>query len=279
MTVTEDIAVAAPASRAAGSSFYSAMRILPRVQRQAMFEIYSFCRAVDDIADHPGDREWRRRQLGDWRWDIDALYLGRGPARLRGLAWAVHRFDLRRNDFLAIIDGMEMDVISDIRAPDLGILEVYCDRVASAVGRLSVKVFGMDDKAGRELSHHLGRALQFTNILRDLDEDAAMGRLYLPRETLVAAQIKVRAPAAVLDHSRLADACNDIVSRARVHFREADRIMAAAPRRVVRAPRIMSAAYQLILEELVARGWAAPRAPVRLSRSRLLLIVLRYALI
>ena len=279
VTVTEDIAVAAPASRAAGSSFYSAMRILPRVQRQAMFEIYSFCRAVDDIADHPGDREWRRRQLGDWRWDIDALYLGRGPARLRGLAWAVHRFDLRRNDFLAIIDGMEMDVISDIRAPDIGILEVYCDRVASAVGRLSVKVFGMDDKAGRELSHHLGRALQFTNILRDLDEDAAMGRLYLPRETLVAAQIKVRAPAAVLDHSKLADACNDIVARARVHFREADRIMAAAPRRVVRAPRIMSAAYQLILDELVARGWSAPRAPVRLSRSRLLLIVLRYALI
>jgi phytoene/squalene synthetase len=83
----------------------------------------------------------------------------------------------------------------------------------------------------------------------------------------------------VLEHSKLAEACNEIVARARVHFREADRIMAAAPRRVVRAPRIMSAAYQLILDELVARGWSAPRAPIRLSRARLLFIVLRYALI
>ena len=77
---------------------------------------------------------------------------------------------------------MEMDVPQDIRAPDLATLDLYCDRVASAVGRLSVRVFGLAEDDGIQLAHHLGRALQLTNILRDIDEDAGIGRLYLPRE-------------------------------------------------------------------------------------------------
>ena len=145
------------------------MRILPREQRQAMFEIYAFCRAVDDIADDPGPREGRLAALETWRSDIAALYAGAAPARLVGLARAVRDFDLQREDFLAIIDGMEMDVRADIRAPDHATLDLYCDRVACAVGRLSVRVFGMPREAGLALAHHLGRALQLTNILRDLD--------------------------------------------------------------------------------------------------------------
>ncbi len=278
VAVADDSSVDA-ARRASGSSFYLAMRILPRAQREAMFEIYSFCRAVDDMADDPGKRAKRRAQLQAWRDDIDALYEGHGAARLRGLAGAIHRFELRREDFQAVIDGMEMDVVSDIRAPDLGTLEVYCDRVASAVGRLSVRVFGMPAKEGRQLAQHLGRALQLTNILRDLDEDAAMGRLYLPREALAKVHIAGREPAIVLKHRALAKACAELVSRARVHFREADRIMARQPRRLVRAPRIMGEAYKLILDALLARGFSAPRAPVRLSRPRLLWILLKYALI
>ena len=135
------------AERASGSSFYTAMRILPRPQREAMFEIYSFCRAVDDIADDLGPRDPRRAQLQQWRGDIDALYSGAAPPPLAALAQAVREFDLKREDFLAVIDGMEMDVVADIRAPDCATLDLYCDRVASAVGRLSVRVFGMS--AGR----------------------------------------------------------------------------------------------------------------------------------
>ncbi len=104
-------------------------------------------------------------------------------------------FGLRREDFLAVIDGMEMDVVDDIRAPDFATLDLYCDRVASAVGRLSVRVFGMEEQDGIALAHHLGRALQLTNILRDLDEDAAIGRLYLPREALREAGITATDPA------------------------------------------------------------------------------------
>ena len=267
------------AQRASGSSFYQAMRILPPAQRQAMFEIYSFCRAVDDIADDPGDRDIRRGQLRQWRLDIDALYDGHPPAQLRSLAEAVRTFDLSREDFLAVIDGMEMDVEADIRAPDLAMLDLYCDRVASAVGRLSVKVFGLDATSGRELAHHLGRALQLTNILRDLDEDAAMGRLYLPREALHDAGIAGSDPRDVLAHPAIGQACVPIVTRAQNHFVRADAIMSAAPRRAVRAPRIMGEAYKGYLRAIMVRGFAAPRARVRLSRARLLWIILRYAVV
>src|SRR3982751_6612455 len=97
-------------STASGSSFYAAMRILPHDQREAMFQIYSFCRQVDDIADSDGPREERLAALTRWRGDIDALYAGRPPAALRDYARSVQKFGLRREDFLAVIDGMEMDV-------------------------------------------------------------------------------------------------------------------------------------------------------------------------
>jgi phytoene synthase len=263
------------AERASRSSFYTGMRILPRAQREAMFEIYSFCRAVDDIADDLGPREPRREQLARWRSDIDAVYRGAPPPALAGLAAAVRGFDLRRDDFIAIIDGMEMDVIADIRAPDRATLDLYCDRVACAVGRLSVRVFGMKNDAGLALAHHLGLALQLTNILRDLDEDASLGRLYLPREALQSNGIAATDPPEVLANPAVGKVCAVIVELAEGHFRQAQKIMAQNPRREVRAPRIMGEAYHLILEQLVARGFAPPRTRIRLPRAKLLFIVLR----
>jgi squalene synthase HpnD len=265
------------AERASGSSFYNAMRILPRAQRDAMFEIYSFCRQVDDIADSSGARDPRRDELDRWRADIDALYAGEPVPRTRGLVAPVKDFGLRREDFHAVIDGMEMDVVADIRAPDDATLDTYCNRVASAVGRLSVRVFGMEEQDGIALAHHLGRALQLTNILRDIDEDAAIGRLYLPAEALREAGIASTDPATVLASPALGQVCARVVERARGHFAEADRIMARSPRRCVRAPRIMGEAYRLILDSLIARGWSQPRRPIHLPRARLIWIILRHA--
>ncbi|MGB6660144.1 MAG: presqualene diphosphate synthase HpnD [Xanthobacteraceae bacterium] len=263
------------AERASGSSFYSGMRILPPAQREAMYEIYSFCRAVDDIADDPGPREGRRAALDQWRADLSALYAGAPPQRLAGLAQAVWQFDLEHGDFLAVIAGMEMDVVADIRAPDRTTLDLYCDRVACAVGRLSVRVFGMERDAGLALAHHLGSALQLTNILRDLDEDAGLGRLYLPREELQAAGITSTDPATVVASSAIAKPCAAIVALAQEEFKSARAIMAKAPRRQVCAPRIMGEAYDLILKGLIARGFNLPRDRVRLPKAKFLLIVLR----
>lgn len=264
---------------AAPSSFYSAMRILPRDQRQAMFLIYSFCRQVDDIADSDGPRPERRTALEQWRGDIKALYDGTPAPRLRDYLSTIRQFGLRRDDFLAIIDGMEMDAKEDIRAPDFATLDLYCDRVASAVGRLSVKVFGLNERDGIALAHHLGRALQLTNILRDLDEDSAIGRLYLPKEALVAAGITAIDPQTVVNDPALPRACQVVVERARSHYAQAEEIMRRNPRRIVKAPRIMGKVYGAILDLLADRGFSAPRAPVRLPTTARIAILLRYAFI
>jgi phytoene synthase len=269
---------AAPA-RASGSSFYTAMRILPRAQRDAMFEIYSFCRLVDDVADSQEPHAERRKQLAGWRADIEAVYAGRPRTELGPLARTVREFGLRKDDFLAVIDGMEMDAAQDIRAPDWATLDLYCDRVASAVGRLSVRVFGMAEAEGIALAHHLGRALQLTNILRDVDEDAEIGRLYLPREALRDAGIISTDPMMVLGNPMLAEACNTVMERAREHFRHADAIMARNTRKVVRAPRIMEQVYRVMLDGMAARGWAPPRTRVSISPLRLSWIAVQYAII
>jgi presqualene diphosphate synthase len=279
MTLETAAAKASDGASASGSSFYAAMRILPREQREAMFQIYSFCRQVDDIADSDGPRPQRLAALQQWRDDIDALYQGRPPARLWDYVASVRRFDLAREDFLAIVDGMEMDVPQDIRAPDLATLDLYCDRVASAVGRLSVRVFGLARDDGILLAHHLGRALQLTNILRDIDEDAAIGRLYLPREGLLQAAITSIEPLEVIANPALPKVCAPLVERARTHFAKADEVMDRNPRRVVRAPRIMSKYYGAILQLLVTRGFALPRSPVRLNKASRIAILLRYAFI
>jgi presqualene diphosphate synthase len=269
----------AAAKRASGSSFYNAMRILPRAQREAMFEIYSFCRQVDDIADASRHRDVRRGELARWRADIDALYAGKPVPRTHGLLLAMQEFGLRREDFHEVIDGMEMDVLADIRAPDEATLDLYCDRVASAVGRLSVRVFGMEERSGLELAHHLGRALQLTNILRDLDEDASIGRLYLPAQALRAVGICTTDPVSVLANPALGKVCTTVVERAREHFVQADAIMRRSPRRTVRAPRIMAEAYLAILDRLVSRSWSHPRRPIHLPRARLLWIIMRHAFV
>jgi squalene synthase HpnD len=273
----QTVAPSRATSRAKGSSFYFAMRLLPRQQREAMFEVYSFCKVVDDIADGQAPRAWRVARLAEWRNRIEGLYSGRVPTEFEPLARTIDHFGLRIEDFLAVIEGMEMDAVEDIRAPDMARLEYYCDRVACAVGRLSVRIFGMDELDGSLLAHHLGRALQLTNILRDIDEDAAVGRLYLPREALELAGIQTTDPEQAIASPAIESACLFVADRAREHFANSDEILARSPRRTTRAPKIMSAAYQQILQELIARGWSSPRKAVHLSKSQLLRIALRHA--
>jgi phytoene synthase len=284
MDTLTDIAPRETQTIAVKSSFYLAMRILEPARREAMFAIYTFCRAVDDIADDEGDRGLRRDALNEWRRDLDELYAGRIRARAAYLAEPIRRFRLDRADFEAIIDGMMMDVEEDICAPDWETLEIYCDRVASAVGRLSVRAFGLAEDTAPELptgpkllAYHLGRALQLTNILRDLDEDAARGRLYLPREALEAAGVVNRAPHAVLANDALDAVCAPVMQRAREHFEQSDLVMAGLPKSGIKAPYLMAAGYRSILDRLATRGFAPPRAPVRMSRVKLIGALLRHA--
>mgnify|MGYP001605709592 FL=1 len=266
--------------KAKGSSFYSAMRLMPRAEREAMFAIYAFCRMVDDIADDGiGTREDRFAALTRWRRDLDTLYSGGSAIESAFLKDAVARYGLRKEDFLAVIDGMEMDVAQDIVAPDLVLLDLYCDRVASAVGRLSVKVFGMDEGPGFELAHHLGRALQLTNILRDLDEDAGIGRLYLAREHLENEGISSNDPKAILADARIDAACRSCARLAHYHFEKAEAILRMKPKGRIATPRLMGAVYAAILSAMEVKGWAPPRKRVSLPKTKLAMIVLRNGLV
>jgi phytoene synthase len=173
---------------------------------------------------------------------------------------------------------MAMDVARDIRWPPLAELDLYCDRVASAVGRLSVKVFGMDDAPGIALAHHLGRALQLTNILRDIDEDAGIGRVYLPAEPITAAGIAFTDPLTVVNDPRIDGVAREVAKIAHGHYAEAHAILAKRPRGYLLAPRLMDAAYSRILTRTEEAGWAAPRHRVKTSKLALVWTLVRLAL-
>jgi presqualene diphosphate synthase len=265
---------------AAGTSFYWAMRLLPRDRRNGMYAIYAFCREVDDIADGERPVEHKLAALAGWREEIEALYDGR-PRHLLACALSgpVRRYELRREDFIAILAGMEMDARGDIRAPDMATLDLYCARVASAVGHLSVHIFGDPSDAAHAVAESLGRALQLTNILRDLAEDAARQRLYLPREILDRHGIRGDEPVAALRHPALPAACRDVAAIAETHFREAARAMEQCSHRAMRPAAVMAALYRATLSALQRSGWRNPMARVSVATSLKLWLVLRHGLL
>ena len=264
--------------RAAGTSFYRGMRVLPPDRRNAMYAIYAFCRIVDDIADEEGTLPEKIAGLNDWRSRIDRVFKGEADDPVsRVLARAVPLYQLRVADFHAVIDGMRMDAETVIVAPDLAKLELYCDRVAVAVGRLSVRVFGDSSPAADRVAHALGRALQLGNILRDLGEDADRGRLYLPAEYLDDAGVP-KDPEAALRSPALGRVCARLAERAHGYFREAEIAMAACDARAMRPARLMGATYAAILSAVEKRGWDRPRERVGIPAWRKLWILLRYGL-
>ena len=232
-----------------------------------MFAIYAFCREVDDIADEPGATADKLAGLADWRDEIDRLYAGR-PTRptSHALAVPVDVYDLPKGEFLALIDGMEMDAKEDMRAPPLNALRHYCRCVAGAVGLLSIRVFGAREPEAEPFAIALGEALQLTNILRDLEEDAARGRLYLPREVLAAHRLDGATPEAVLADPALDAVCRDLAGLARTQFTEADRLLTRCNRRSLRPALVMMGVYERILDRLEQRGWQPPLEPLNLSK-------------
>lgn len=274
----EDLDAVEKIVRSAGTSFYHGMRVLPPDRRHAMYAIYAFCRIVDDIADEAGDIETKRAGLAAWRDTIARLYQGQtdGPVT-RMLAAAVPRFSLRAEDFIAVIDGMQTDAETVVVAPSMADLDLYCDRVASAVGRLSVRAFGDASPAADRVAHALGRALQLTNILRDIDEDAQRGRIYLPAEYLRDAGVPAD-PVAILTAPGLPAVCDRLATLAHGYFREAWETMDRCDRTAMKPARLMGATYDAILTALERRGWHALNQRVSLPKWKKLFLACRYGL-
>jgi squalene synthase HpnD len=264
--------------RSAGTSFYRGMRVLPADRRLAMYAIYAFCRIVDDIADNDGSLEEKRRALAGWRETIAGLYLGRSnDAVSRVLALAIPRFRLRAEDFIAIIDGMQSDAETVVVAPGMAELDLYCDRVASAVGRLSVRAFGDSSPAADRVAFALGRALQLTNILRDIKEDSDRGRIYLPLEYLNDAGVAAD-PASITAAPGLPAVCDRLAAVAHGYFRDAFAAMDSCDRSAMKPARLMGATYDSILTAVERRGWKRLEEPVSLPKWRKLWLACRYGL-
>jgi squalene synthase HpnD len=240
-----------------GSSFYWAMRILPAPKRDAMFALYAFCRAVDDIADGSGGPEEKRARLALWRADVEALFAGQPPslAEVRALAGPVAAFGLAREDFLDLVSGMEQDAAGPVRMADMAELLDYCDKVAGTVGRSAGRIFGADPALGPRVAEHLGTALQLTNIVRDVAEDAARDRLYLPADLLARHGIAAGAPRAVLAHPALPEVLAALSAEAERRFASARAAMAACGR-CMRPARVMMEVYSRLLGRLRRRAWA-----------------------
>lgn len=272
----EDTAYVTALVKQSGTSFYHGMKILPAARRDAMYAIYAFCRVVDDIADEEGrDFATKQAELNKWRARVAELYEGKADGPIpRALLSVITDYGVAQKDFLAIIDGMEMDAGDPIIAPSLEELDLYCDRVASAVGRLSVNVFGDSSEEAQNVAYALGRGLQLTNILRDVAEDAENGRLYLPRELLQAHNVPAT-PQGALASPNLPALCRQVAEMADNNFARAHEAMDKCQQAAMRPARMMEASYRPLLAQLRKRDFNYAGGRVRLPKWRKLLLAAR----
>ncbi len=268
-------------TRKSASSFTSAFVFLPREKRDGMSALYAFCREVDDVADNESTPvHQRREQLAAWRVDVRRACAGETPQFPvnRELQIVVQRHNLRFELFDELIKGVEMDL--DIkRYADYAELEQYCYRVASVVGLISIKIFGYKDPKCRDYAVFLGKALQLTNILRDVRSDAERGRIYIPLSELARFQVD---PAEILRleySSRFRELAASVADRARHFYQQARTTLPKVDRRSMVAANLMGTVYWRLLGQLERRQFDVfGPTPLRLSRGRKLLLVLQTGL-
>jgi len=259
---------------AAGSSFAGGMAALRGDRRRALWAVYAFCRAVDDIADGAMPEAEKRRFLADWR-----AKLARPDCALsRELARARERYALPLAECEAIIAGMETDAAPAVRIPDAAALDLYCRRVAGSVGAMAVRIFGAPEAAAFGLL--LGRTLQLVNILRDMDEDAARDRVYLPQDLLAAHGVPEGPAARMMAAPGVAAAARALAAEAEAGFARAEAELRHLDARALLPARIMMWGYRRLFDRLLARGFGPPRARPRLTtgeKARMAAFALRLA--
>ncbi len=254
-------------TRASASSFYYALRFLPATRRKALYAVYAFCRAVDDAADESTPED-APRLVAEWRNELARLYRGAPthPVTVALMASLEH-FPIPESALSAIIDGVEMD-LEKTRYATFAELELYCRRVASAVGLACIEVFGYRNGATRDYAVDVGLALQLTNIARDVAEDAARDRIYLPGEDLdrfgVAAEDVLRG----VYNRRFRDLMEFECDRARSYYRSAEARMPAEDARSLRPAETMRRTYEQVLDRIVEERYFVFGPRIGLSKSR-----------
>ncbi len=239
---------------ASGSSFYYSFLFLPREQREAITALYAFCREVDDIADECSDAQLARTKLAWWRGEIAGLFAGAPQHPVtQALVPAVRQHGLAMEHFLEIIDGMEMDLDQN-RYRDFKELQLYCYRVAGVVGLLSATIFGHTNRRTLKYAHDLGLALQLTNIIRDVGEDARRGRIYLPLDEMANYGVSEEDILQGRESENVRRLLTMQIERARHYYQRALAELPREDRRAQRAGLVMAAIYRALLDEIARHG-------------------------
>jgi phytoene synthase len=265
-------------TRKSASNLALAFVLLPKVKRHAMSALYAFCREVDDVADEESvPLEQRRADLAAWRQDVRLACEGGAPSFLvnRELQPVIAQYRLPFSHFDELIRGVEMD-LEVHRYQTFEELQQYCYRVASVVGLLSIEIFGYQNADCRPYAIHLGQALQLTNILRDVRNDAERGRIYIPLDELARHKVSPEEILGLKYSERFAQAAASVAARAKDFYSLAGRTLPAADRRSMIAAELMGSVYWRLLRELERQRYDVfgPH-PVRLSRAQKILLIMR----
>ncbi len=248
------------------SNFAAAFFFLPKEEREALQLVYAYCRILDDIVDEPGAHADKRRGLAEWNEELDQIYNGRPRTPLgKDLQKAVKRFRLSREPLQKIIEGCAMDLDHE-RYETFDDLYLYCTKVASAVGQSCIEIFGYENTRTRDYAEHLGVALQLTNILRDVGEDARRGRIYLPRRDLDQFKVSETDILAGRRTPEMNKLFEQFARRAESYYAQAEREKhELEPKRLV-AAEIMGSIYHRVLQKIIRSGYDVLGAPLKLSK-------------
>lgn len=260
---------------ASGSSFYYSFRFLPPERRRAITAFYAFCREVDDVADECDEPAIAQAKLDWWRAEIDRLYAGQPSHPVtQALQAAVAAYDLPKEAFLEILDGMAMDA-SQHRYPDFRELRLYCHRVAGVVGEVAAQIFGYREHATHKYAGLLGLAFQLTNIIRDVGEDARRGRIYLPQDELARFGVAETDILCGRETEAFRQLMEFQYQRAEDFYRQALTALPPADRKAQRPGLIMAAIYRTLLQEIRRDAYPVLRCRVALTPLRKLWIAWR----
>ena len=260
-----------------GSSFYYSFLFLPPEQRQAMMALYAFCREVDDVVDECHDENLAQIKLQWWRDEIKRLFDGAPQHPVtKALVGPIERYNLAQEHFQEVIDGMGMDLEYN-SYPSFKELSLYCHRVASMVGLMSIEIFGYNDRKTQKYAHDLGMAFQLTNILRDVREDAARGRLYIPLDELAKFNVEPDDIFQFKSNDNLTQLLRHQANRAREYYERAFNHLAAEDRFSQRSGIIMAEIYRTLLDEIENDGFKVMERRVKLTPLRKLWIAWKTA--
>ena len=235
-----------------GTSFFWGMKRLPKEQKRAMFALYAFCREIDDIADEKDlEKKVKLKQISIWEKKINLIFKEKqlNDSLSKELFEAVRKFGLKKSNFISIIQGMKMDIIEDIKFPSKKKFDLYCDRVAVAVGYISINIFGINSSEGRNYALNLGRAFQITNIVRDFKEDANRSRCYVPINYLKKYKLKKNLKD-VCESSKLNLILQDLLEEANSYFSKSNKISLKLDSNKIKASETMKLFYETIHQKM-----------------------------